>query len=106
MHVYIKCVLVPERLVQLIRFLVCVCSKGFLPTYGPCFINCYGSPREFSDLPDKYEYLNKGLVSGVSVCLLAIVVSCDLEFYESICFNPRLRVWPSVGVSWWKWICR
>ena len=36
---------------------------GFLPTFGPCFINCYGSPREFTDLPDKFEYLNKGLVS-------------------------------------------
>ena len=39
---------------------------GFLPTFGPAFINIYGSPREFSDLPDKYEYLNKG---GVSSCV-------------------------------------
>lgn len=44
---------------------------GFLPTFGPCFINVYGSPREFTDLPDKYDYLNKGQVSngvGLSGC--------------------------------------
>jgi len=35
---------------------------GFLPTFGPVFVNIYGSPREFTDLPDKYEYLNMGKV--------------------------------------------
>lgn len=47
-------------------------EEGFLPTFGPCFINVYGSPREFSDFPDKYDYLNKGLVSEG----LARVTSC------------------------------
>ena len=42
-------------------------EEGFLPTFGPCFINVYGSPREFTDFPDKFDYLNKGLVR-VGMC--------------------------------------
>ena len=38
----------------------------FNPTFGPCFVNVYGSPREFSALPDKYEYMNEGKV-GIAV---------------------------------------
>ena len=37
-------------------------EEGFLPAFGPCFVNIYGSPREFTDLPDKFDYLNMGLV--------------------------------------------
>ncbi|XP_032889478.1 myoferlin isoform X2 [Amblyraja radiata] len=41
-------------------------SVGFLPAFGPSFINFYGSPREFTGLPDPYEDLNHGKGEGVS----------------------------------------
>ncbi len=43
---------------------------GFHPTFGPCFINLYGSTREFEGelevQKDKYQDLNKGLVGFCS----------------------------------------
>ncbi|KAJ8262602.1 hypothetical protein GJAV_G00168250 [Gymnothorax javanicus] len=41
-------------------------SLGFLPTFGPCFINLYGSPREFTAFSDPYEPLNLGKGEGVA----------------------------------------
>ncbi|XP_028329756.1 dysferlin [Gouania willdenowi] len=41
-------------------------SLGFLPTFGPCFVNLYGSPREFSTFSDPYEALNLGKGEGVA----------------------------------------
>ncbi|CAD5119914.1 DgyrCDS8495 [Dimorphilus gyrociliatus] len=38
---------------------------GFLPTFGPSFVNFYGSPREFSCLGNKYDYMNDGKGEGV-----------------------------------------
>ncbi|XP_067038375.1 myoferlin-like isoform X1 [Acropora muricata] len=41
-------------------------DEGFLPTYGPCWLNFFGSPREFSELPDEYDDLNMGKGEGVA----------------------------------------
>ncbi|KAG2465642.1 DYSF protein, partial [Polypterus senegalus] len=41
-------------------------SLGFLPTFGPCYVNLYGSPREFSTFTDPYEHLNLGKGEGVA----------------------------------------
>uniref|UniRef100_UPI0037E767B9 dysferlin n=1 Tax=Semicossyphus pulcher TaxID=241346 RepID=UPI0037E767B9 len=41
-------------------------SLGFLPTFGPCFVNLYGSPREFTAFNDPHETLNLGKGEGVA----------------------------------------
>lgn len=40
-------------------------SSGFLPTFGPAWINLYGSPRNHS-LIDDHQELNEGFGEGVS----------------------------------------
>uniref|UniRef100_A0A4W4HLA9 C2 domain-containing protein n=1 Tax=Electrophorus electricus TaxID=8005 RepID=A0A4W4HLA9_ELEEL len=39
---------------------------GFLPTFGPCYVNMYGSPREFNTFSDPHEALNLGKGEGVA----------------------------------------
>ncbi|KAJ8026374.1 Dysferlin [Holothuria leucospilota] len=41
-------------------------DAGFLPTFGPCFVNYYGSTREFSDVRDQYEWMNTGKGKGMA----------------------------------------
>ncbi|GFS11452.1 otoferlin [Elysia marginata] len=40
-------------------------EKGFLPTYGPAWVNLYGSTRDYHVLT-KHGHLNDGLGEGVS----------------------------------------
>uniref|UniRef100_A0A5K3EPQ9 C2 domain-containing protein n=1 Tax=Mesocestoides corti TaxID=53468 RepID=A0A5K3EPQ9_MESCO len=51
-------------------------DDGFLPTFGPSFINLYGSPREFSDMPDKFEPLNLAKGEG---CAYRGRVLCEIQ---------------------------
>ncbi|XP_043568406.1 myoferlin isoform X1 [Chiloscyllium plagiosum] len=39
---------------------------GFLPAFGPCYVNLYGSPREYTGFVDPYENLNYGKGEGVA----------------------------------------
>uniref|UniRef100_A0A671V8N4 Dysferlin, limb girdle muscular dystrophy 2B (autosomal recessive) n=1 Tax=Sparus aurata TaxID=8175 RepID=A0A671V8N4_SPAAU len=41
-------------------------TLGFLPSFGPCFVNMYGSPREFTAFNDPHEVLNIGKGEGVA----------------------------------------
>ncbi len=44
-------------------------SPGFLPTFGPAWINLYGSARNFSLGDDSVEH-NEGIGQGVSYRLM------------------------------------
>ncbi|XP_041065098.1 myoferlin isoform X2 [Carcharodon carcharias] len=39
---------------------------GFLPAFGPCYVNFYGSPREYTGFADPHEDLNCGKGEGVA----------------------------------------
>ncbi|XP_030635858.1 dysferlin isoform X2 [Chanos chanos] len=41
-------------------------NLGFLPTFGPCYVNLYGSLREFTAFSDPHEVLNLGKGEGVA----------------------------------------
>ena len=47
---------------------------GFLPMFGPCFLNIYGGPRAF-DVTDEFDYLNEGEVSCWNECMVVYYTS-------------------------------
>ncbi|KAI5627367.1 myoferlin, partial [Silurus asotus] len=52
---------------------------GFLPAFGPSYINLYGSPREFTNLIDPYEDLNFGKARVAYRGRILIELSTKLE---------------------------
>lgn len=51
--------------------------------FGPCWLNFYGSPREFSELPDEYDDLNLGKVSfrhTLTYLFLMTSIECHIKW--------------------------
>ena len=59
---------------------------GFMPTFGPCWVNLYGSTRDYS-LFDEHNDLNNGLVSVLGPQPLYLCNSQNLM--QSICLRKQ-----------------
>ncbi|XP_039632392.1 myoferlin-like [Polypterus senegalus] len=62
-------------------------EMGFLPAFGPCYINLYGSPREFTGLLDPFEQLNLGKAEGVAYrgrVLIELTTQIDAKAEQQI----------------------
>ncbi|NWR17669.1 MYOF protein, partial [Emberiza fucata] len=66
---------------------------GFLPTFGPCYLNFYGSPREYTGFPDPYDELNYGKGEGVAYRGRILVELSTLS--ESKPVNKKLEMIPN-----------
>ncbi|XP_061418483.1 otoferlin isoform X4 [Lethenteron reissneri] len=56
-------------------------DKGFLPTFGPAWVNMYGSTRNYT-LMDEHQELNEGLGEGVSF-RARLLISIVMEFLDT-----------------------
>eukprot|EP00079_Xenopus_tropicalis_P030636 XP_012826776.1 PREDICTED: otoferlin [Xenopus tropicalis] len=61
-------------------------DKGFLPTFGPAWVNMYGSTRNYT-LMDEHQDLNEGLGEGVSF-RARLLLSLAVEILDTT--NPEL----------------
>uniref|UniRef100_H2Z082 C2 domain-containing protein n=1 Tax=Ciona savignyi TaxID=51511 RepID=H2Z082_CIOSA len=53
-------------------------DRGFLPTFGPTYVNMYGSPRNYT-MVNEHSDLNEGLGEGVAFrCRLLLALSVEL----------------------------
>ncbi|XP_053105858.1 otoferlin isoform X7 [Hemicordylus capensis] len=61
-------------------------DKGFLPTFGPAWVNMYGSTRNYT-LMDEHQDLNEGLGEGVSF-RARLLLSLAVEILDTS--NPEI----------------
>ncbi|KAE8605652.1 hypothetical protein XENTR_v10015261 [Xenopus tropicalis] len=70
-------------------------DKGFLPTFGPAWVNMYGSTRNYT-LMDEHQDLNEGLGEGVSF-RARLLLSLAVEILDTT--NPELTSSTEVQVE-------
>ena len=68
-------------------------DKGFPPTFGPSFVNLYGSHRSYKYV-NEYHHLNLGINEGVAFRgrLLISVEVKEIEMAEEEEFSPAVKV--------------
>ncbi|KAM9563364.1 otoferlin isoform 16-T16 [Guaruba guarouba] len=70
-------------------------DKGFLPTFGPAWVNMYGSTRNYT-LMDEHQELNEGLGEGVSF-RARLLMSLAVEILDTT--NPEINSSTEVQVE-------
>ncbi|XP_059584043.1 otoferlin [Alligator mississippiensis] len=70
-------------------------DKGFLPTFGPAWVNMYGSTRNYT-LMDEHQDLNEGLGEGVSF-RARLLISLAIEILDTS--NPEINSSTEVQVE-------
>uniref|UniRef100_A0A8D2PTV8 Otoferlin n=1 Tax=Zosterops lateralis melanops TaxID=1220523 RepID=A0A8D2PTV8_ZOSLA len=63
-------------------------DKGFLPTFGPAWVNMYGSTRNYT-LMDEHQELNEGLGEGVSF-RARLLLGLAVEILDTT--NPEINI--------------
>ncbi|CAM9619621.1 unnamed protein product [Lampetra fluviatilis] len=70
-------------------------DKGFLPTFGPAWVNMYGSTRNYT-LIDEHQELNDGLGEGVSF-RARLLLSISMEILDIT--SPELSTNTEISVE-------
>ncbi|XP_068039191.1 otoferlin isoform X2 [Anomalospiza imberbis] len=70
-------------------------DKGFLPTFGPAWVNMYGSTRNYT-LMDEHQELNEGLGEGVSF-RARLLLGLAVEILDTT--NPEINSSTEVQVE-------